>query len=106
MADDLDEPEDADREAILRRRNKFLAVALASVAGSAACGDSTPTPCLSPMVCLEAPPIEVEPDPNQEGLDLPDPNGPVDPGTEPTMVEPQACLEYVPPDDDEPPTMG
>lgn len=50
MSDEHDRDDDPDREAILARRRRFIAVALAGLAGTAGCGDDA----------------AVEPDPQQQ----------------------------------------
>lgn len=83
-----DDQDELDRAAILARRSRFVAAAVAGLAGAsliAACGgsvtdegDASPQPCLSPAVdaapqpCLE-PPIDRD-------------------------AEPQPCLSPLPPD--------
>jgi hypothetical protein len=73
--DPRDEPEkqdrrdDPDRTAILRRRQRLIAVALAGLTQAGGCGDEAP-----PQVCLEPPPAWE------------------DPGS------PQVCLEAMPPE--------
>jgi hypothetical protein len=71
--DDREDEErpDLDRDAILRRRNTFIAMALSGLTSvSVACDDGipgvTPEPCLSqapadPQPCLSAPPAELIP---------------------------------------------
>jgi hypothetical protein len=48
--------DDEDRKAILARRNRFVAIALTGLAAGPACGDDA-----TPMVCLEAAPVEMTP---------------------------------------------
>lgn len=91
--------DEEDREAILARRRKFIAVAFASVSTLSGCGDQQPEPqpCLSvevdpdqddrvdeaePLVCLEyaEPPVEPEPQPCLSPM--PDPEPEPEPETE------------------------
>ncbi|MCC6876031.1 MAG: hypothetical protein IT378_17110 [Sandaracinaceae bacterium] len=70
---------DDDRDAILKRRNRLIAIAMAGLASAAGCDDpgpaqpdppplvEEPISCLQPMPCLEPavpdPPPQVDPDP-------------------------------------------
>ena len=109
MSDD-ERDDDADREAILARRNKLIAVALAGL--TSACGSSTclrplsdagsrvdagpadsgmdaePVPCLSPPLRDDAGSDASAPDASDD-LD-----GSID-----TDAEPMACLRMAPPPD-------
>ncbi|MEM9189290.1 MAG: hypothetical protein AAGF12_08945 [Myxococcota bacterium] len=86
------EDRNVDKQAILRRRARFVAVALA---GLASCGDSSSQACLTvvPRPCLDIEPPPQQPPPS--GLELPPPEGPVNPEEGTTSV-PTPCLEYVP----------
>jgi hypothetical protein len=78
MADDTEDP---DRAAILARRQRFIAIALSSLASAAAC---KPQPCL-----------DVSPANNDDGKAD---GGKADEGGTP----PQACLKVAPPQDPPP----
>jgi hypothetical protein len=91
MSDD-----ELDREAIVARRAKLVAAALASVA-LGGCGDAPP-PCLSPMV-----------EESTEGAEADEVEGDEGEGTEmPPPPPPQVCLQpVIPPDlDDGEPNEG
>lgn len=57
--------DDEDRDAILRRRQRFLAVALGGVTVVGACGDDDDGP--PPQVCLSAPFVDEVPPPADPG---------------------------------------
>ena len=85
-----DGDDDVDRDAILQRRQRLIAIAIAGLASASGCDLIGPQTCLSPTVQPETPPqpclsqstIERDEEP-RPGLQPADPD---DPGT------PQACL--------------
>lgn len=81
--------DDEDRDAILKRRSKFIAVTLASMTSLTACGSDEPEPqaCLNVVV----PPPETEPQPC------------LSPVTPMEQIEPQPCLDIAIEDDPPPP---
>lgn len=81
----MDDRDDEDRAAILKRRSRFIAVALAGM--TAACDDLNPfAPCLEPMP-IEEPVVDPEGTPPVEMRPLPQP--PMQPSmTETAMEEP------------------
>ena len=114
---------DPDRAAILARRQRFIALALSGLAGTAACDKPKPQPCLSPpqtvddgkgdptaepQPCLNVTPVEPKPQPclevappeDTQGDDGPPPQpclkvaAPPDPEPQP---KPQPCLRVAPP---------
>jgi len=107
MADD-DERDDPDRAAILRRRNRFIELALSTVAAGslAACDDPVPRPCLEPMAlpddaqpqpCLKIaapdPDAGAAPPPAADaGKPEPKPQPCLKPLAQPPQPQPQPCL--------------
>ena len=100
---------DPDRDAILRRRQRFIAAALSGLAAASAGCPSKPQVCLkvattpkpqataAPRVCLEAlPPPSPTPAPSAQDEDL------VQPDDGPRKPPPQPCLSVRKPDADEP----
>jgi protein TonB len=94
--------DDPDRDAILARRRKLVALALTGVTSLGACGeDAMPGPCLSP-------PIDPSQQTQQEVREPRDPNaGPVAPEGEdtPPRPPPMPCLSPVGPPEPMPPPM-
>lgn len=105
MADDSGSEDDNDRDAILMRRRRFVALALAGLTAPtvAACDPEpclnvTPVPCLEPTPCLSPPmpclsPIIEEPDAQSAGAGEQDAGE----GGGGGLVQPQVCLEFAPP---------
>lgn len=93
MADDP--PEDRDKDAILKRRSRFIAIAMLGL--SSACSD----PSCNPLVCLEPPPAH--PGPASTTTMGATTMGTADPLQGPMLPDPNAvatpCLEYMPQDD-------
>ena len=116
MEDRDDEKDDADRKAILARRNRFIALALSGLTSAAASGcyeshtvgatrprrdggeevdTGTPMPCLSrpvdagPSVCLGVPIEDAGPTPC---LDFAPEDAGADAGTDGGLVTPGPCL--------------
>ena len=103
---DPSDPGDEDRDAILRRRQRLIALALAGASSIATgCSDAGPTPCLEPAIdsgrqdagidggrdtpldaCLSVRPDSGSPDAGETGE--PDSG----------MVVPMPCLSMAPPD--------
>jgi hypothetical protein len=103
---------DADRAAILARRQRFIALALSGLAGTAACDKPKPQPCLSPpqsvddgaddskdpdtspKPCLEVmPPEDTKGDPHPCLMVV----APQDPQEDPKAPTPQPCLKIAQP---------
>ncbi len=107
------EPEaDEDREAILRRRSRFVAAALAGIAGAsliAACStktgssrDASPAACLTPScdeACQDAYPQPCLTPIPPDGGDAGDASGDSgDASRDASDAQPQPCLSPLPPD--------
>lgn len=69
---------DEDRDAIVKRRNRLIALAFAGLTGATGCDDPAPEPCLSQVQFRETVPETV---PETEPEAEPD-----------TQAEPQVCL--------------
>lgn len=99
---------DPDREAILRRRQRFISAALGGLAAAASTG--CPQPCLSPkpppqtqqspppQVCLSPPQRHPTPPATPE----PSASAEATPEAEPTKPAPRPCLKVARPAEDEP----
>ncbi len=92
MDDDDETPSDPDRAAILARRQRFIALALAGLAGATTLDGCAPKPCLDvstpqdadPQPCLSVSPDPTEPEPKpQPCLSPPEPK---------PDAQPQPCL--------------
>jgi hypothetical protein len=93
--------DDHDRTAILARRQRFIAIALSSLAAACANKPSQPQPCLSPPMPLtegesetDTPPAE---DPPAEDPTAEDPPVERPPAEDPTEAPPQPCLKVMAP---------
>ncbi|MBX7084014.1 MAG: hypothetical protein K1X88_32700 [Nannocystaceae bacterium] len=105
MADERDPSDEQDRAAILARRQRFVALAIGSLAATSACGDIGPKPCLN----VPASDHGGQPKPDAKPDAKPDPV-PTDTGAPrpclevvPDDVRPQACLKIAQPPPETPP---